>query len=188
MKKYSLTDRWENDKPVNTFDFDTIDELQQIDIVKKAMQHPDFYQLSIEIGYVNSYYPPNYSTFNLITELHDGYIHFDLGFLTKNPIDKFNYGFSSGAKTPPAVCLNFDPIKELGVPLFDYYNWIVYKLIGSSGAHLVIDLASKGVDIKIIRKLIESEKEYQSKNPRLYPEYNRIQNIIDKSFNKHNKE
>jgi hypothetical protein len=165
MKKYNLTERWENDKPINTFDFDTLDELQQIDIVKKAIQHPNFHRLSIRVGSVLSYYPPNYSTFTLLTELHDGYVYEELGFLTKNPFDKFNYGFPSNAKTPPVVCLNFNPIKELGVADYDYYNSKIYNLIGANGAWLIADMFAKGVDIDTIKKVIDHEIEYQQEHP-----------------------
>ncbi len=184
MKKYSLTDKWENDKPVNTFDFDTLEELQQIPSVKKALQNANFFRLSILVSSVLSYYPPNYSTFALLAELHDGYIYEELGFLTKNPYDKFNYGFPSGAKTPPVVCLDFDPIKELGIPHFNYYDWIVYKLIGGSGANTVMKLTTDGADIEMIKKFIEFEIQYQLE----HPEYNKSLINTDKILNKHNKE
>jgi len=158
MKKYSLTDKWKNDKPINTFDFDTLEELQQIPSVKKALQNANFFRLSILVSSVLSYYPPNYNTFALLAELHDGYVYEELGFLTKNPYDKFNYGFPSDAKTPPVVCLDFDPIRELGIVDYDYYNSKIYNLIGTNGAQLVADMFAKGADIDMIKKVIDYER------------------------------
>lgn len=166
MKKYSLTKRWENDQSVNTCDFDTLQELQQVPCVAQAMQHPNFFRLSIQVGSILSYYPPNYNTFDLLAELHDGYVYEELGFLTKNPYDKFNYGFPLNAKTSPVVCLDFNPIKELGIVDFDYYNSKVYNLIGANGARLISDMFAKGVDIDTIKKVIDHEIEYQREHPR----------------------
>lgn len=165
MKKYSLTKKWENDKPVDTYDFDTLQEMQQIPCVEKLLKHANFFRLSIQTGYVCSYYPPNYSTFTLLAELHDGYVYEELGFLTKNPHDKFNHGFPANTKTPPVVCLNFNPIKELGIADYDYYNSKIYSLIGASGAWLIADMFAKGTDIDTIKKVIDHEIEYQQKNP-----------------------
>jgi hypothetical protein len=171
--KYSLTKRWENDAPINNFNFDNLKELQEIDVVKKAMQNEYFHRLSILTSHVMSYYPPNYNIYTLAVELHDGYVYQELGVLTKNPHDKFNYGFPKETKLCPVVCLDFKPEEELNIPIFDYYNWIVYKLIGSSGAYIVLNLAKTGTKIDIIKKFIEHAAELEKENPPLYKEFNR---------------
>lgn len=176
MKKYSLVTRWVSDQPDIQCNFDTLEELFRDPIVKAASDAPYFYRLSIAIESVLSYRTPNYSIFNLFAEYHDGYVHETLGHLIRHPIDQLNHGFPTGANTCPANCGDFNPSKELGIPLFDYYGWIVYKLIGGEGARVVEGLMKGNDPIDMIKKFIELEIQYQSIHP---PQYPKIKSVLN---------
>lgn len=139
MKKYNL-------RAIDIYSFDTLQELQQIPCVEQVMQKPNFFRLSI--------WPGNYGAFALLAELHDGYVYKELGFLTRN---LFNYEFLSNDKDSLVTCLDFDPIKELNITEYNYYNSKVYNLIGAYGAWIVADMFAKGADIDMIKKFISLE-------------------------------
>lgn len=176
MKKYSLVTRWVSDQPDIQCNFDTLEELLQDSVVKAANDAPHFHRLSIAIESVLSYSTPNYKIFNLLAEYHDGYVYETIGHLIRHPIDQLNHGFPIHCTTCPANCGDFDPIDELGIPVFDYYNWIVYKLIGGRGARVVEGLMKGPDPIDIIKKFIGLEIEDQAIHP---PKYPKIKSVFE---------